>query len=137
MHPYFQQYLQPFVSFECVLLFASFHPLCEKFLEIIAHSPVHVITDKKVHEILNTNPDIKKALFKETADQTVFYKDIDKEESSDDDDNSKENEDDDIDDKVDNNDNSDEKEYDEQEKRTKRRSRSLVSVRYDSDYDGV
>ena len=64
-------------------------------------------------------------------------KDIDEEESSDDDDNSKENEDDDVDDKVDNNDNSDEKEHDEQEKRTARRSRSLVSVWYDNDYDGV
>ena len=69
-------------------------------------------------------------------------KDIDKEESSDDDDDSKENEDNDNskekeDDDVDNNDNSDEKEHDEQEKRTERRSRSLVSVRYDSDYDGV
>ena len=73
-------------------------------------------------------------------------KDIDKEESSDDDDdskenedndNSKENEDDDVNDKVDNNDNSDKKEHNEQEKRTERRSRSLVLVRYDSDYDGV
>ena len=64
-------------------------------------------------------------------------KDIDEKESSEDDDNSKENEDDDVDNKVDNNDNSDEKEHDEQEKRTERRSRSLVSVRYDSDYDGI
>ena len=64
-------------------------------------------------------------------------KDIDEKESSDDDNDNKENEDDDVDDKVNNNDNSDKKEYDKQEKRTERRSRSLVLVRYDSDYDGV
>jgi hypothetical protein len=38
------------------------------------------MTDKKVHAILNENPDIKKGLFGEVADHTVFEKDIDKEE---------------------------------------------------------
>lgn len=58
----------------------SYLPLCEKFLEIVANSENPIISEKKVHDILNNNPEIKKAVFKETADQTVFEKDSSKEE---------------------------------------------------------
>jgi hypothetical protein len=58
----------------------SYLPLCQKFLEIIENSGNRIIGEKKVHSILNNNPEIKKAIFKETADQTVFEKDTSKEE---------------------------------------------------------
>lgn len=58
----------------------AYLPLCEKFLEIIENSANPIISEKKVHDILNNNPEIKKAIFKETADQTVFEKDTCKEE---------------------------------------------------------
>jgi hypothetical protein len=55
-------------------------PLCEAFLELVTSSEVPIMTDKKVHDILNNNPEIKKAIFRETAEQTIFEKDVDKEE---------------------------------------------------------
>lgn len=58
----------------------NYLPLCEKFLDIVANSEKQILSDKKVHTILNENPDIKKGLFGEVADHTVFEKDIDKEE---------------------------------------------------------
>jgi len=54
--------------------------LCEKFLDIIENSDNPFISEKKVHEILNNNPEIKNAIFGKTADQSVFEKDTSKEE---------------------------------------------------------
>lgn len=58
----------------------TYLPLCEKFLEILENAEHPIIGEKKVHDILNNNPELKKAIFKDTADQTVFDRDISKEE---------------------------------------------------------
>jgi len=55
-------------------------PLCEKFLALIEKSEVPIMSDRKVHDILNSNSEIRKEIFKEQVDQTVFEKDIDKDE---------------------------------------------------------
>ena len=54
-------------------------PLCEKFLDIIQQLDYDIISEKVVHKILNENPQLKEALFKETADQTVFITDTSEE----------------------------------------------------------
>lgn len=54
--------------------------ICMEFLEIIANCSDFVASDKKVHAILNENPEIKKVIFREAADTSVFDKDHDKEE---------------------------------------------------------
>lgn len=53
--------------------------LCTEFLELLDQSNGAITSDKKIHSILNDNPDIKKAIFKEEVDTTVFEKDTDKE----------------------------------------------------------
>jgi hypothetical protein len=57
----------------------NYMSLCMEFLEILEQSNGSITSDKKIHSILNDNPDIKKAIFKDTVDTTVFNKDTDKE----------------------------------------------------------
>ena len=53
--------------------------MCMDFLELLEQSNGSIASDKKIHSIINDNPDIKKTLFKEVADMTVFKEDISKE----------------------------------------------------------
>ena len=50
--------------------------ICEKFVEYIEENEIKIMTDKKVHEILNSDSEKKKQLFLDVADQTVFTRDI-------------------------------------------------------------
>ncbi|VBB18419.1 hypothetical protein YASMINEVIRUS_882 [Yasminevirus sp. GU-2018] len=50
-----------------------------EFLEMLEKSDGQIVSDRIVHSILNENPDIKKALFREPANVDVFEKDTEKE----------------------------------------------------------
>jgi hypothetical protein len=53
--------------------------LCMEYMDILESYDGMITTDKKIHEILNENPEIKKVLFREAANTDVFDKDTDKE----------------------------------------------------------
>lgn len=52
--------------------------LCMEFLNLLETSDRDIMSDKIVHSILNENPEIKKIIFKEAADTSVFERDTDK-----------------------------------------------------------
>ena len=51
--------------------------MCMDFLEILEQADGAITSDKKIHSILNENPEIKKKIFKEEVNTTFFEKDAD------------------------------------------------------------
>jgi hypothetical protein len=54
--------------------------LCDAFMEYVYSSEIEIFTEARTHEILNENPNLKEKMFKEAVNQTIFTKDISKEE---------------------------------------------------------
>ena len=54
--------------------------LCDAFMEYVYSSEIEIFTEARTHAILNENPNLKETMFKEAVNQTIFTKDISKEE---------------------------------------------------------
>ena len=56
--------------------------LCDKFAEYLDSIDDNIVSDKKIHEVLNNNPNIKEHLFGKSVDTTIFSHDTTEHNSS-------------------------------------------------------
>jgi hypothetical protein len=57
----------------------EFIEMCIEFLEVLENLETPIMSEKTIHNVLNNDPELKKELFNETTNQTIFTEDTNKE----------------------------------------------------------